>query len=66
MKTVQMSSVFCVGCHMPHSVDEDKLCEFCRRVDDRREERDNDGQVVLFVLLIIAVLALIGWFLSRF
>lgn len=30
-KTLLMSDQFCRGCHQPHSLDENKRCEFCRR-----------------------------------
>ena len=30
-RKVDMSDQFCRGCHLPHSLDEDKKCEFCRR-----------------------------------
>ncbi len=31
VKKVEMRTVFCIGCHQPHSLDDDRLCEFCRR-----------------------------------
>ncbi len=64
MKEILMSSVFCIKCHMPASIDAEKLCEFCRRRTERVEARTNDAQQGLGILAaVIGVAALVWWFL---
>lgn len=52
-KTILLSDQFCRGCHQPHSLDENKRCEFCRR--DPVEPR-----VSLFTLIGRAISGLIS------
>ncbi len=36
-RRISMASVFCHGCHAPHTLNERSLCEFCE-IEKKRDE----------------------------
>jgi len=62
---VKLYDTLCLRCHTPQKLNDDGHCTRCeslpRHTLARIEERTNDRQILLMVILIAAVLSAFGW-----
>jgi nitrate/TMAO reductase-like tetraheme cytochrome c subunit len=56
-RKVQLSDQFCRGCHQPHTLDENKRCEFCRRTMVKAMTRPGPHLLTRFRMRLAAVIA---------
>jgi hypothetical protein len=69
MQNIDQKSVICKSCNMIHTLDAEGNCEFCRRprrdMLAKRDQRQNESQMLLTVLLLVASCAItvtvFGW-----
>lgn len=66
-KQLQITDFYCRGCHMPHSLDDDGHCEFCRGPKIRYVEFEDLDPVPLIVYILFALGILViafGYYLA--
>ncbi len=61
MTTIELKDVICKECNLPHSLDENGLCSFCRRpmepFEDKPRYDDRDSLKNLFVVIGVVAMA---------